>query len=456
MKRLMAEVSMRTNTLIFVAVLLAAGAVSAEELTLDRAVETALTNNPEVVAAEARASAAASQLEGGKSRRMPKIGLSESFVYTNNPAEVFAFTLNQGRFDMGEFFLSDPNNPDPLSTFMTRIDLELPVYTGGKLSARINQAESMATAEEATLAHTRHKVAFETITAYVNLAKAREHVELLEKARTTTAEHVRIAEQYASQGFILDADLLQAKVYLSEMDEYLTQATNGARLAEAALNFQMGADQAIPRVLTPLPPAPAVGGDLDSWTDMALEDRRDLVAARLKLEAGRLEAKAARPGYFPKIAVLGNYALYDDKLFGANGHSGSIMAVAKIDLWGGGSDTAQRAAARHNAVSFEADVRRFEEGVRLEVQQAWQNLATARLRHATAESSLTAASEALRVRESRFRQGLDKMIDLLDAETSLREAEMRELTARYDVLLHTNRLHFVSGATLINTTEGSQ
>jgi len=44
-------------------------------------------------------------------------------------------------------------------------------------------------------------------------------------------------------------------------------------------------------------------------------------------------------------------------------------------------------------------------------------------------------AEALRVREHRFTQGLDKMIDLLDAETAAREAELRELVARYDVSL---------------------
>jgi outer membrane protein TolC len=447
---------MRTYPLTIVILMIAAATVSGQDLTLDGAVEAALVNNPEVTAAQARAEAATTRFEGGKKHRMPKIGLSESFVYTNNPAEVFALTLNQGRFDMEGFFLSDPNNPDPLSTFITRVDLELPIYTGGKLSARIGQAESMATAEDRSHAHVREKVAFETITSYVNLAKAREQVALLEKARSTTAEHVRIAEQYAAQGFILDADVLRARVYLSEMDEYLTQANNGARLAQAALNFQMGANQAIPRTLAPLPMTAAVVGNLEDWTTAALEERQDLAAARLKLEAGRLEEKATRPGYFPTIAVLGHYDLYDDTIFGANGHSGSIMAVAKIDLWGGGSDTAARAAARHETVAFEADIHRFEEGVRLEVQQAWQNLATASIRHTTAMSSLAAAGESLRVRESRFKQGLDKMIDLLDAETALREAELRELVARYDIALDNHRLRYVSGATLIDNMEESQ
>jgi outer membrane protein TolC len=443
---------MRTYPLILVLVI-AATTVGAQELNIDAAVNAALVNNPEVMAARERAAAATKRFDGGKSHRLPKIGLSESFAYTNNPAEVFALTLNQGRFDMEEFFLSDPNNPDPLSTFITTIDFELPIYTGGKLSARVGQAEAMATAEDYFLAHTQEKVVFETITAYVNLAKAREHQALLEKARSTTAEHVRLAEKYAAEGMILDADLLQARVYLSEMDELLTRATSGARLAEAALNFQMGADQTSPRELAPLAPALPVVGDLNDWITAAVEDRRDLAAARRKLEAGRLEEKAMRPGYFPEIAVLGNYSLYDDTLFGSNGHSGSVMAVARINLLGGGSNTAARAAARHETASFEADIRRFEEGVRLEVQQAWQNRATAETRHSTAKSALAAATEAVRVRESRFKQGLDKMVDLLDAETGLREAEMREMVARYDVALDTNRLRYVSGATLISTED---
>jgi len=447
---------MRRCTLTIAILALTSTFVGAQGLTLDDAVTTALVNNPEVRAASERAAASAERLEGGKSHRLPKIGLSESFVYTDNPAEVFALSLNQGRFDMQEFFLSDPNNPDPLSTWITRVDLSVPVYTGGKLSARIGQARSMATAEEHSYARTRQKVAFETITAYINLAKAREHVALLEKARATTAEHVRLAEQYAAQGVILEADVLQAKVYLSQMDDLLTQAANGASLAQAALNFQLGADQTLPRQLAPLPPAQPIVGDIEGWISASLEDRDDLAAARLKLEAGRLEEKAVRPGYFPEVAVLGHYDLYDDRIFGANGHSGSVMAVAKIDLFGGGSDNAARAAARHETAGFEADIRRFEEGVRLEVQQAWLNLATARTRLTTALDAFAAAREALRVRESRFKQGLDKMTDLLDAETALREAEMRELIARYDVALDTDRLRYAAGTSLTDGMEDSQ
>ena len=447
---------MRWIPLSFMITLAAGSGLSAQVLTVDDAVESALVANPAVQAAAARAEAGTTRAKQAKGHRWGRLDLAETFNYSTNPAEVFALTLNQRRFDFDEFFSSDPNNPAGLSTWITSLDLTLPIYTGGQIGARIDQAETMAGAGHETWRHTSEQVAFDTATAFVNLAKARENVELLGKARTTTAEHVKLAEAYAGQGIILDADVLDARVYLSEMEDLLEQAKNGAQLAEAALNFHMGADQATPRKLAPLPAPPSITGDLGEWVEAAVERRHDLAAAREQAAAGRLETKVAKSSYLPEVAVVGRYGLYDDTIFGANGHSGTIMAVAKINLFGGIAGTKANKAAELDTVSFEADIRRFEEGVQLEVRKAWQDLETARARYATARDALAAANESLRVREQRFKQGLDKMLDLLDTETALREAETRELVARYDVILSTTTLQFVSGATLIPSMEESR
>jgi len=447
---------MRSIAATLITALATTGALSAEDLTVDRAVEEALVASTAVQAAAARAEAGVARSKQAKGHRWGRLDLAETFSYTNNPAEAFALTLNQGRFDFDEFFASDPNKPDALSTWMTTLDFTLPIYTGGQVGTRVEQAGHMAGAAGETLRHTSEQVAFDTSTAVVNLAKARENVTLIEKARQTTAEHVKIAEAYAEQGIVLSADVLDARVYLAEMDEMLQRAKNGAQLAEAALNFHMGAAQSTPRTLAPLQPPMAVAGDLDDWSEAAVERRHDLAAARNQLAAGRLETKAARSGYMPEVAVIGRYGLYDDQIFGSNGHSGSVMAVARINLFGAIADSKAHKAAGLETLGNEADIRRFEEGVRLEVRQAWQDLQTARTRHTTATNVLAAAEEALRVREHRFKQGLDRMVDLLDAETALREAETRELTARYDVILSTTRLRFVSGASLIPSTEESR
>ncbi|NOZ96138.1 MAG: TolC family protein [Acidobacteria bacterium] len=364
---------LKTATVLFLGMaLLPMGSALAASgiLNMDRAVTTALQNNPQVHAAEASAQAADQRRVQARAHRYPSLDLSEAYNWTDNPAQAFALKLNQKRFDFNDFVQTDPNNPPKLTTWITSLQLTLPVFTGGKLSARINQAGLMANAERLSYNHAAEKVAFETMTAYTNLAKARELLGLMHAARTTTAQHVELAEKYAAQGMIVEAEVLKARVELARMDELVEKAENGAQLAEAALDFQMGVDQNTHQELAPIPPPPPVQGELKAWIQAALENRHDLLAARKKLEAGRLEIKAATSGYYPEVAIVGRYDLYDKAAFGGNGDATTVMAVARINLLRGGSDKAARAAARYETASHEADIRRFEEGISLSVRQA--------------------------------------------------------------------------------------
>lgn len=421
---------------------------SAAELTLQQAMTTALEKNPTIAASSAKVSVAHAREKQAEGYRLPTVDLTEVFSYTDNPAEVFAFTLNQRRFDMDEFFQSDPNTPDALDTWVTRLEITQPIYVGGKISSRNEQASLMALSAAKNLSHVQQKVVFDVATAFANALKAEEHLEVVQRARETTAAHVALAEKFAAEGFIIGADVLTAQVHLAQMDEMLAESESNADLAQSALDFSMGIDQSSRHQLHGLPRTPDVTQPMAAWIDQGVANRRDLEAHRRELDAGRLEEKAVSPGFKPEIAVKGQYELYDDQLFGSNGHSGSVMAFAKINLFSGGSDTAQVEAARQEALSGEHNIKLFEQGVRLEVRSAYAQVQTAKKRQMTAKRAVEAAREALRVREKRFEQGLDKMIDLLDSETALRESELRELVARYDLTLSTYRLYFTSGQSL--------
>ncbi len=338
-----------TSSLVALTMVAAPAFAGGAKLTMGAAVRTALEHNSEVAAATARAKAAGARADQARGYRLPRVDLMETYSRTDNPAQVFALLLNQERFDMQAFFQADPNRPAPLSTWMTRLELVQPVYTGGQLTARIDQAGLMLDAERRSHSHAEEKVAADTIRAFVGTAKAREYRDLIRTARETTAEHVALAEKYAAQGLIVEAEVLKARVYLARMDELAEQAASGARLAEAALDFSMGIDQTTHHELAALPDPPPVRGDLAAWTSAASSQRRDLRAARAKLEAGSLEEKVARSGFLPEVAVVGRYELYDDSIFGTRGGSGSIMAVAKLNLFRGGADRAARLATTRPA-----------------------------------------------------------------------------------------------------------
>jgi len=110
---------------------------------MPEAIESALANNLAVHSAAERARGSGART-GRRGVSAPQLDLSEIYSYTNNPAEVFAFQLNQERFSFEDFVTTDPNTPIPLHLHhQARADA--PIYTGGQLGTRVDQADHMAT-----------------------------------------------------------------------------------------------------------------------------------------------------------------------------------------------------------------------------------------------------------------------------------------------------------------------
>ncbi len=400
-------------------------------LTLSSAMQQAREHAREVVAARARQSAAEARASQAKGFRLPSFNVTALWMRTNNPAEVFALKLNQGVFSFPEFVASNPNDASPLNTGITRAELVLPLFTGGELSGRIDQAKLAAGAASETSTWAGDNAALAAAEAYVMVAQAEEYAGLLEKARETVAAHVKLAGDYAAQGMLVKSELLRAEVELAKTEDLLTEAEGRVRVANANLAFRLGADGGATWALAPLPDPKPVATPVDGWLASAAS-RPDLASAEKLLAAGELEEKVRKAPLLPKLAFVAKGELYGDKPFGSTGTSGSIMAVATWNLFQGGSDRAAAVAAREEARAGREDVTRFQEGIRLEVRQAYEEAKTAEARHATAKKALAAAREAERITRERFQAGVVKTLDLLDASTARREAETRELVARAD------------------------
>ena len=400
-------------------------------LTLAAAMQKARESAREVVAADARQQAAQARADQAKGFRLPSLNLTALWMRTNNPAEVFALKLNQGAFSFPEFVASNPNDASPLNTGITRAEITLPLFTGGELSGRINQAKLAAASASETSSWVADNAALAAAEAYVMVAQAEEYASLLHKSRDTVAAHVKLAGDYAAQGMLVRSELLRAEVELSKMDDLVTEADGRVRIANANLAFRLGAAGESAWTLAPLPDPRPVATPVDGWLATAAA-RADLGSARNLLAAGELEEKVKKAPIWPKLALVAKGELYGDKPFGSTGTSGSIMAVATWNVFAGGSDRAAAVAAREDARAGREDVARFAEGVRLEVRQAFEEARTAQARHETAKKALDSAREAERITNDRFRAGVVKTLDLLDVTTARREAETRELVARAD------------------------
>ena len=425
--------------------LLASGAVRADEpLTLGEAMARARDGAREVAAAKARQGAAEARARQASAYRLPSLALSETYIRTSSPVDSFGLKLNREEFSFPDFVGSDPNDPGWSGTAVTRLEAQAPLFTGGELSGKIAQARSAADAAGSQASWAADNAALAAGEAWVMLAQAEEYVSLLTKARDTVKAHVELAKSYVEQGMLVRSELLRAEVELARVEDLLEDAKGKVRVANANLAFRIGVAQDSAWALAPLPGPKPLDGDVAAWVSSAAS-RKDLSAARSLLRAGELEEKVKKAAWLPKVGVSARWDLHDKNLFGASGSAGTVMAFAAVNLFQGGADKAALVAAREDARAGREDVARFADGVALEVRQAYEEAATARARHATAVKALESARESERITDERFRSGVVKTIDLLDAATARREAETRELVARADAHATALRLAVKAG-----------
>ncbi len=424
----------------------AAAAEAGEPLTLARAVAMARENSPMVREARANRDAARSARREAWLYRLPAIGLNEIVVRTDSPADVFGMQLMQERFSFPVFTSSDPNQPEPFDNVTTEFSASMPLFTGWSLESGIKQAGKMAEAAQAVQDHTTLAVELGVSQAFLGLRLADRFVELAERARATTAKHVEQAQAFFDVGMLVESDLLQAKAKLAEVDETVIRARNGARLAQAGLARAMGLEQSRKFDLAdPGPFSEPLPASLEEALVRALSVRGDLQAVDRKVEAAAAGITRARGELYPQLGLMAKYSLNDDRLFGGNGRSYTVGAMASWKVWNWGQTFARVARSESEHRGAQEARRSYRQQVEFEVRQSWQGVEEARARLEAGARGVEAAERALVILDDRFGQGVARVTDLLDAETMAHQARVREAQARTDLELATRTLSFAVG-----------
>jgi len=401
-------------------------------LTLEAAVRAARQSSPALAGAAAGAEAARAGASGARAMRWPRLEGRETAIRTNGPADVFGLELTQERFSFPAFTQNDPNDPDPLTHWSSELEVAMPLFTGGKLSAGIAQAEAMARAARDGRAHAERSIDLAVSEGYLGLLLAREAVGLADKAVATTQKHVEQAQSYFDAGMLVESDLLSAKVQLARMRDARIESRSRVAVALAGLSRAIGRSLSDSLVLQE--PAPVTDSLPSSYVDarqIARTHRADLAASNAQVQAAHAAVKGARAGYLPSLGVSGRWTLGDDRPFGSHGSSYTVAAQAKWTIWDWGMTHADVTRQRAQETVARSASEAADQAIDFEIRAAWERLVSARARRATADEAVSAAERGLAILDDRFQAGATRVTDLLDMETSLYESRVRALEARF-------------------------
>jgi len=396
----------------------AAPAAHAQEtLTLDEAILRAQQRSARIEEIDARRAVAAAAESGRAAARMPAVSLLAGYTRTNHVEEFSVFAPGQG---------PQVIYPDVPDNFRSRVDLQWPIYTGGRTEAMMRAASSETRAAGEDVQSARADLRLEVTRAFWALATAREAERVVARALENLEAHVRDLRSRLEQGLIPPNDVTFAEARRSHQRLLSIEATNLRGIAEADLRRLVGGEGPIApaAVLETIAAVQAPPGGVVAI--VAGAERR---ALNFRLDASRAREQAIRATAKPQISFGGGYdfARPNPRIFprvDAWEDSWDASVNLSWSLWDGGRRRAEQAEASSSTRAVQARLTEFERQLAFELQQRQLELDSARSAIDASADGVRSAAETRRVVAERYSAGVVTSTDVLDAEVALLQAEL--------------------------------
>jgi outer membrane protein TolC len=405
-------------------------------LSLDEALARAAAASHRLAELRAREAAAAAVLDQRKTADLPTLALQAGYQRTNHVDEFGVLQPDR------TFHIIYPDVPD---NWRARLDMQWPIYTGGRDNALERAADAERQASQKDIDSTRADLRLETTRAFWALVTATDAERVVRESVTRIEAQLRDVRARFDTGFLPPNDVLTVETRLSRERSLLIEAQNQrnstraelARLIGAPIDAELEPDAALEQPDATVPPVANAAA--------ARAERADRQALSLRAEAANARIDAARAGFKPSLAVVGgyDYARPNPKIFPREDEwkpAWDIGVNVNWSLWNGGRTAAEVAEARSQAIAAQEQLAEFDTVIGLEVRQRQLDLDSARAQVPPALDGVKSAAEARRVVQERFAAGVATNTDLLDAQQDQLEAELQRTRTLANVRLAEARL----------------
>lgn len=414
------------------------------ELSLDKAIEIALSDNPTVKVAD---------MEVERYDYVYKQAVSTLYPQIDASAQ-YALAIRKQEMTKGLSFGGK-------NTFNVAGNISLPLFVPSVYEQMKMTKTQMEAAVESARASRIDMVAA-VRSAYYNILLAEQSLKVLSEAVATTQKVVDDTKVLFENGLASEYDYLSAEVQLSNLKPQVLQAENGIAITKMQLKMYLSLPEDVNIVVT---------GNLDDFRDMVLmgEDynydlsqnttlksldiNADLIDHQIKLiQTTRMPTIAA----FGQVSLIGQERVDLSGLMGGMGGGGAqqqaltragsdqskfwwqvpitVGAQINIPIFSGLKKTNQLREARNQKTQLELQRSYAEEGIRLQVNQAINNLLTQRETMLSNEIVVKQASKACTISKSRYDAGAGTMLELNNAQLVMTQAQLNYSQSIYNYL----------------------
>ena len=336
----------------------------------------------------------------------------------------------------------------PTQVFTADGQIGVPIYSGGAVKNGIKAAKIRVAAGQADIRATEASVFSQVVAAYMDVIRTEAIVGLNRKNVSVLRTNLEATSDRFEIGNLTRTDVAQSQSRLAvAQSDLLTAEANLAAARETYIQLVGHA----PETLEPPPPLPGLPADADNASAMALDSNPDLIAARERSRAADKDIDVAGAGRLPTLSLFGqgSYNNYFNTLARGVPSSGVSQtdtaaqagAQLSIPIFQGGLPAAQRRQAQANASAALEQEIATERDVIAQVRSAFTAYVASNDLIRSSQVAVDAAALSLEGVRAENSVGRRTVLDILDAEQELLNAQVTLVTARRDA--------YVAGFTLL-------
>lgn len=333
-----------------------------------------------------------------------------------------------------EYLHTSPSSPlAPNRNLDAQANLGMPIYAGGGIRNSIRAAETRVSAGRNDLRSAENGVFSQVVGAYMDVILAEAVVDLNKQNVQRLEVNLQATKDRFEIGDLTRTDVAQSQSRLALARGQTRSAEAGLTAARETYIQVVGK---APETLDAPPPLTGLPATADDAVNIALESNPDLLAARERTKAAGYDTAATSAARLPRVSVFAG-ADYSDYL-GTNAIPGAVQSGtnatagvrATIPLFQGGLPAAQRrqAQAREGA-AMEQEIG-VERGVIAGVRSAYAQWQAALSLIDSSQSAVDAAQLSLEGVRAENTVGNRTILDILNAENELLNAQVQLVTAK--------------------------
>jgi outer membrane protein len=337
------------------------------------------------------------------------------------------------------------------------------LYNGGQNRNILRQARTNAAAGAADVVRTRQSLVFTVATDYLALITQQQQLRVQQENLTAQEQELTQLQEFVRRGTRPIGDLYQQQAAVASTRLAMVNARRGTEVAKVNLiqelvldprleySFATPVDSASAPADTTAPPLHVF--NLDSLISVAFQQRVDLRAQALRVQAAQTEIAIAEGGRKPTVSGSAGYGTgYNsgsDKAFATQldeRRGGSVGVNVSVPIFDRGAVSIAKQRAQVQLENEVLAMRDLEQSVALDVRRAYLDYLSAGEQFAAATAQERAAALALQAAQTRYRVGLATLVEVTLARASLIQAQSSVVSARSSLIFQQALMSYYTGA----------